>query len=213
MGKHVVKTWSSTQSVIALSSGEAEYYGLVIGGSVGLGFQSMLGDLGIYRGLKLKTDASAAKGIANRRGLGKLRHIEVNQLWLQDKVAKGDLEVEKVDGKINRADALTKSVTGEQLADHRLWLSGVIVPGRHELMPELARGMVDIPDEGLGGEDEESIRKEEEGKDASPKGGTSIDTVREEKGIGERDATNKHNNMDLRAGDQSRDQQIFGRKV
>ena len=47
LGKHTVKTWSTTQSVIALSSGEAEYYGLVKGGSVGLGMQRMLKDLGI----------------------------------------------------------------------------------------------------------------------------------------------------------------------
>ena len=33
LGEHVVKTWSCTQSVIALSSGEAEYYGMVKGGS------------------------------------------------------------------------------------------------------------------------------------------------------------------------------------
>ena len=28
-GSHLIKSWSSTQNVIALSSGEAEYYGLV----------------------------------------------------------------------------------------------------------------------------------------------------------------------------------------
>ena len=28
-GKHCLKTWSTTQAVIALSSGEAEYYGVV----------------------------------------------------------------------------------------------------------------------------------------------------------------------------------------
>ena len=31
LGNHAVKSWSSTQAVIALSSGEAEYYGLVKG--------------------------------------------------------------------------------------------------------------------------------------------------------------------------------------
>jgi hypothetical protein len=36
--------------------------------------------------VRLKTDASAAKGIASRKRLGKARHIEVNQLWLQDKL-------------------------------------------------------------------------------------------------------------------------------
>ena len=35
LGNHVIKTWSNTQSIIALSSGEAEFYGMVKAGSVG----------------------------------------------------------------------------------------------------------------------------------------------------------------------------------
>ena len=47
IGDHCVKTYSSTQDIIALSSGEAEYYGVVKGGSVGIGLRSMLGDFGV----------------------------------------------------------------------------------------------------------------------------------------------------------------------
>ena len=36
-GQHCIKNWSSTQAIIALSSGEAEYYGVVKASSVGLG--------------------------------------------------------------------------------------------------------------------------------------------------------------------------------
>ena len=71
LNQHVVKTWSVTQDLIALSSGEAEYYGLVRGGAQGLGVISLLKDLGIVPKLKLKTDATVAKSIASRRGLGK----------------------------------------------------------------------------------------------------------------------------------------------
>ena len=46
VGTHAIKTWSSTQDVIALSSGEAEFYGMVKGGSVGLGAISMFKDMG-----------------------------------------------------------------------------------------------------------------------------------------------------------------------
>ena len=74
IGSHVIKTWSSTQTVIALSSGEAEYYGMVKGASIALGIQSMLSDLGVNIKIRVRTDASAAKGIATRRGLGKIRH-------------------------------------------------------------------------------------------------------------------------------------------
>ena len=43
--------------------------------------------------LTVKSDASAAAAIASRRGPGKVRHIEVCQLWLQEKVRKLDLKV------------------------------------------------------------------------------------------------------------------------
>jgi hypothetical protein len=67
----MVKSWATTQGVIALSSGEAEYYGIVKGTSVALGLRNMLDDLGMKVKIRGKTDASAAKGIASRRGAGK----------------------------------------------------------------------------------------------------------------------------------------------
>ena len=97
----------------------------------------MLSDLGVAARVKLKTDASAAQGITNRRGLGQVRHIEVNQLWLQDRVNKGEMVVEKVPGKKNIADALTKYVTREDLGIH-VEESGVeFRTGRHHLAPSI----------------------------------------------------------------------------
>ena len=110
LGTHCIKTYSTTQDTIALSSGEAEYYGLVRIAAHCLGIRSLLRDLDITCSIKLFTDASAAKGIASRRGAGKIRHIEVNQLWLQEKVSCGDISVHKVDGCDNIADILTKYV-------------------------------------------------------------------------------------------------------
>ena len=77
-GNHMVKSWCSTQAIVSLSSGEAEYYGIVRGSSIGIGLRSMLGDFGVNVAIVVNTDASAAKGMANRRGLGKVRHIAVN---------------------------------------------------------------------------------------------------------------------------------------
>ena len=45
LGDHLIKGWSSTQAVIALSSGEAEYYGIVKGSSVGLRARSLIWDV------------------------------------------------------------------------------------------------------------------------------------------------------------------------
>ena len=136
MGSHVIKTWSSTQTVIALSSGEAEYYGMVKGASVALGIKSMLQDLGYSIKIRLRTDASAAKGIASRRGLGKIRHIEVQQLWLQEKVNNGDIEVVKVKGEGNLADALTKPLDGPGTKKHLELTGQEVISGRHTLTPD-----------------------------------------------------------------------------
>ena len=71
LGGCCIKSWSSTQILIALSSGEAEYYGVVKAASVALGTQAMLKDMGFDLPIEVMTDASAAKGIATRKGLGK----------------------------------------------------------------------------------------------------------------------------------------------
>ena len=136
LGKHTMKAWSNTQSVIALSSGEAEYYGLVKGASQAMGLRSLAADLGIDLSICLKTDSSAAKGIASRNGLGKVRHVEVAQLWVQEKVRNGEISQEKVDGKDNLADALTKYLGREDLERHIRLTGQTIVQGRHELNPE-----------------------------------------------------------------------------
>ena len=45
VGKHLIKAWSATQASIALSSGEAEYYGVVRGAGIALGMQALYKDL------------------------------------------------------------------------------------------------------------------------------------------------------------------------
>ena len=136
LGNHLVKSWSSTQAIIALSSGEAEFYALVKCGSVALGIRIMLAALGINLKIRISTDASAAKGITARRGAGKIRHIEVSQLWIQDKVRSGQTIMRKVDTKENLADALTKFVSAEELRYHLANTGQLVVQGRHELAPE-----------------------------------------------------------------------------
>ena len=134
-GKHLIKSWSSTQSVIALSSGEAEYYGLVKGGSVGLGLQAVLRDFNVEVNITVKSDATAAIAIASRRGLGKVRHIEVCQLWLQQKVKEGVISIVKVGTHENVADALTKYVSRENMNAHLLNTNQSALTGRHNLAP------------------------------------------------------------------------------
>ena len=122
----ILKTWSSTQASIAQSSGEAEYYALVRAASEALGMQSIMHDLGWHCKIRLLVDSSAAKSIASRTGLGKLRHLEIKFLWLQECVRRGKVVLSKVRGDINPADVLTKP---KSLEDMRQLLTFRVLTG------------------------------------------------------------------------------------
>ena len=119
-GGHVLKSWATTQTTVALSSAEAELYSLVKGASQALGMLAVGRDLGVNLEARIHSDAAATLGIVQRQGLGKLRHISTQFLWIQDKVRNKQLAVFKVPGKENPADILTKNVPGEVLSRH-LW--------------------------------------------------------------------------------------------
>ena len=108
VGGGVLKTWSGTQATVALSSGEAEYNAVTRASAEGLGMVALMGDLGWPSQLRVWIDSSAAKSIASRMGLGKVRHLEVKFLWLQEAVRRKRLELRKVRGDCNPADWLTK---------------------------------------------------------------------------------------------------------
>ena len=131
-GGSAVRGWSSNQSVIALSSGEAEYYAALKGASAALGFQAMLADLGITAKIILYTDSSAARGIICRAGLGKLRHLETGYLWLQAAVKAKRLQVRKVLGSENPADLFTKQLAAMDMWKHLETLQISTEEGRSE---------------------------------------------------------------------------------
>jgi hypothetical protein len=106
-----VKSWSSTQASVAQSSGEAEYYALARAAAEGLGLQALLRDLGWDACVRVWVDSSAAKSIASRIGLGKLRHLEVKFLWIQDMLKNKKIQIRKIRGDANPADNLTKPKT------------------------------------------------------------------------------------------------------
>ena len=136
LGNHIIKTWILTQSVVTLSSGEAEFYGLVRGASILLGTRSLVAELSVTLKVTVHTDASAAIGIAQRRGVGKVRQVEVHHLWIQDRVARGDVRVRQVKGVKNPADTLTKHVDGNKLRSHMMQVGMSVFPGRHRLAPK-----------------------------------------------------------------------------
>ena len=101
----------------------------------------MMEDLGVQlqrdHSIKVITDATAAKGIAMRKGLGPVRHIETNTLWVQEKVSRKEIFIEKIGGKQNIADALTKPVDQKDLAIHVTGVNLETRMERHDEAPEM----------------------------------------------------------------------------
>ena len=98
----------------------------------------MMMDIGIEMKVQVGTDAAAANtGIAPRRGLGKVRHIDVGILWIQQSQKEGEVEVKKVNGKLNPADVFTKHVPGEVMWRHLKSIGFEKREGRAEVAVEL----------------------------------------------------------------------------
>ena len=141
LGQHLVKSWSSTQTSISLSSGEAEFYGVVKAAGVGLGLQSLLRDLHLDVSVRVWTDSTATMGICGRQGLGKLRHIDTQCLWIQQRVRDKTIELRKVRGDVNPADLFTKHLTGSDRVESLLGLFGCrFSDGRAASAPALRTG-------------------------------------------------------------------------
>ena len=74
-------------------------------------------------------DSTAALAVTARRGNGKLRHVRIGDLWVQEAAANGDVSYRRVPGNTNPADLLTKHLLHPlmQAHVHRLglrWATG-----------------------------------------------------------------------------------------
>ena len=118
IGSCTTKHWSSTQKTVALSSGEAELYAMNRGISESIGMKSIAADYGESLAIVVLIDASATIGLTNRQGLGRARHIEVNELWAQQKLEDKVFVLKKVMGEHNHADILTKPKDHIALVNH-----------------------------------------------------------------------------------------------
>ena len=137
LGSHCIKTWSKTQAVIAKSSAEAELYGVVRAATEGLGMATLMGDFGKQAKLQLHLDAAAAKGIIERRGLSKVRHIDVNVLWLQETCARRDIPLNKVPGESNPADLMTKHLSAGKIDQNIAAMNMKFEEGRSDKSAQL----------------------------------------------------------------------------
>ena len=88
-------------------------------------------------GGEIFSESTAALGIAQRQGIGKLRHVRTQALWVQEARAEGRLQYKKVLGSRNPADALTKYMPGVLMDQHITTVGLKFQDGRAESAPEL----------------------------------------------------------------------------
>ena len=131
-GSHTLKSWSTTQKAVSLSSGEAELIALVKASSEVIGFLQMLRDWGIEGDGHIYVDSTAALGVVGRRGCGKMRHVRVGHLWVQEMRETGELRYEKIKGTANPADLMTKLVNPSLREQHMQRMSLQKKAGRAE---------------------------------------------------------------------------------
>ena len=118
-GEHALQSYTRKQKVIARSSAEAELYA-ALGASESKGIASLLGDPGYERKPVLAIDAKATEHFLHRKGIGKLKHIEVAYLWLQDEIRSQRLRVCRVRSGENVADLVTKPLGKAVIVKHCL---------------------------------------------------------------------------------------------
>ena len=138
IGNHLIKAYSKTQAVVAKSSGESELYGVVRASTEALGISTLLEDFGL-EGVRVRVgmDANAAIGIVQRSGLNKLRHVELDVLWVQEQQARRLLPIRKVPGPENPSDMMTKNVTQLQIDQYVNFLNLRYEDGRATIAQQL----------------------------------------------------------------------------
>ena len=133
----MIKSYSRQQRVVALSSAEAELYAMVAASAESLAIIAYCRDLGVHVGGEVYTDSAAALGITHRAGIGKVRHLRTQGLWVQEVRVGGRLSYKKVLGTKNPSDVLTKHVPGELLERHIESIGSEARHGRAQAAPEL----------------------------------------------------------------------------
>ena len=106
---------SRTQKVVSLCSAEAELHSLVSSVADGIymkGCLEFLMDATIEH--VAYVDNAAARQLANKRGVGKIRHLSGKLLWIQNKTNDGSLRVVQVPTLVNVSDIETKPLTGSR---------------------------------------------------------------------------------------------------
>ena len=124
-GAYISSFSSRTQATVALSSCEAELYAANAAIAEGLFLVRvctfLCGDQKDENSgevkMKLHVDSSAAMGTIQRAGFGRMKHLQIRHLFLQDLLRMKVFSLHKISTKMNPADLGTKKLGLERRKD------------------------------------------------------------------------------------------------
>ena len=64
--------------------------------------------------VQIGTGSGATRGMTARLGVGRVRHLETQYLWIQERTRSTEIIVVKVRSEVNTADLLTKALDAER---------------------------------------------------------------------------------------------------
>ena len=105
LSDHALKAYTRKRKIIGMSSSEAALYAAALGASASKGIVPFSKDFGYEKKLVLAVDAKATEHILHRQGIGKLKHIDVACLWMQDEIRPQRLRVRRDKSEENVADS------------------------------------------------------------------------------------------------------------
>ena len=103
----------------------------------GLGIVGLADDFGIGLRVRLHIDATAALGILQRQGVGRVRHLDVGVLWLEEQQLRRLVDLTKVSGTQNPADLMTKNLAKEHIDQYSEMLGFHFESGRSDATAKL----------------------------------------------------------------------------
>ncbi|CAE7337252.1 unnamed protein product [Symbiodinium sp. CCMP2592] len=116
----LIGSYVRSQRTVAMSSGESEFLAMISGACETVYLKDCFEYL--LRGITeleavLRSDSAAARGVSQRVGCGRVRHLSCANLWVQAAVKSQVLKIGPISGKRNPSDLGTKPLTGPKLRE------------------------------------------------------------------------------------------------
>ena len=120
-GGSLMASYVRTQKNISLSSGESEFVAMVGGAGEAIYLKDCIDYMtkGVYLlDTVLRTDSAAARGIGQRIGAGRVRHLDCGLLWVQKGIKEKWFRAAPIGGARNPSDLGTKPLSASKIREH-----------------------------------------------------------------------------------------------